>query len=269
MRFTLRFVAMQTLLATGILFVSQSKHWQNFGIITGALVVLSFFVPRTKKAVGSVSKANASIPAEPSILFFDVETSGLPLRRGRSYREVRNWPRVVSLGWVIASNETGVTHTGYEVIKPSGFVIPQDATAIHGISQDEAAASGKEITEVLALLLQDLEETQPTQVVAHNLDFDLPVISAEFHRLKIFNPIREMKGFCTMRSTTQLCKLPGNYGDYKWPKLEELVFALFGRELPPQHNAREDCTLTLFCYCELSRLGKIGSHIRLELNTDS
>jgi hypothetical protein len=35
------------------------------------------------------------------ILFFDVETTGLPTRRGAHYSELDVWPRIVSISWTL------------------------------------------------------------------------------------------------------------------------------------------------------------------------
>jgi len=55
---------------------------------------------------------------------------------------------------------------------------------------------------------------------------------------------------CTMKQTTQLCKLPGTYeGSFKYPKLIELYAFVFKKEPNlTMHDALNDCIVTEECY---------------------
>lgn len=46
--------------------------------------------------------------------------------------------------------------------------------------------------------------------------------------------------FCTMKAMTPVCKLHGNYGDFKWPKLQEAHKHAFGVEFDGAHDALAD-----------------------------
>jgi hypothetical protein len=61
--------------------------------------------------------------------------------------------------------------------------------------------------------------------------------------------------FCTMEKSTNLVKLPGKYGKYKWPKLVELYKFLFNEELTGAHDALVDILATRRCYYELLKRG--------------
>ncbi len=246
-----------------LLYLVHRDYWQIVTLFGSLALGLTFLRKRDARAPLRSGMVTPVSNVSKSILFFDLETTGLPKSRNKTYRDVDNWPRAVSIAWIIANNETGVTHSGYEVIKPSGFIIPPDATAIHNISHAKALATGKALSDVLSSLADDVAAARPVQVVAHNIAFDHPIISAEFLRCDISNPILELKSFCTMISTTGLCKLPGNGGDYKWPRLEELVEFLYKKKVVPRHNAMEDTLFTLLCYCELSRMRKIGQNAPL------
>ena len=96
-------------------------------------------------------------------------------------------------------------------------------------------------------------------LIAHNIGFDLPVISAELHRRGV--TLRgEVRQFCTMTSTTSLLQLPNPnayYGGYKWPKLIELHEWLFGVGFDGAHDAMADLDATTRCFMELRKRGLI------------
>ena len=62
---------------------------------------------------------------------------------------------------------------------------------------------------------------------------------------------------CTMKSSTDFCKLPGKYG-YKWPTLQELYKILFGEGFGNAHNSLSDIQATKKCYFKLKALGIIN-----------
>jgi len=190
-----------------------------------------------------------------AILFVDVETTGLaePPRDGTPTR----WPRAVSVAWGLARSRSGVQRLRYFVVRPEGFVIPADATAVHGISQSEAMREGVPIAEVLEAFSQDVSAFRPRQMVAHNLQFDRRVLAAEYERLGSEAPFENMTFYCTMLKTTRLCAIPGSRGGYKWPRLGELHERLLGQPIRGAHNALADVCTTIRIYHELSHRGHI------------
>src|SRR5699024_5889859 len=92
-------------------------------------------------------------------------------------------------------------------------------------------------------------------LVAHNLKFDHPVLSAEMLRYGKKSS-RRIDKFCTMLSTVDYCQLPGSYR-FKWPKLQELHKKLFGKEFDDAHDAGADVTATRECFFELKKRGII------------
>jgi DNA polymerase III epsilon subunit-like protein len=89
-------------------------------------------------------------------------------------------------------------------------------------------------------------------VVAHNLQFDESVISAEFLRLGLKPPFGRKHRICTMIEATDFCRLPGSYG-YKWPTLGELYFELFDEETDEAHDAGADVVTCAKCFFELMK----------------
>lgn len=188
-------------------------------------------------------------------LFFDTETTGVPLNYKASCKDTDNWPRLVQLGWILSDNLGNEIRRGNKIIRPEGFTIPVEASNVHGITTERALAEGGELRQIIHAFCEDLNPS--SKLIGHNVDFDLHVVGAEFHRLgydyraMFYRPI-----VCTMQSTIEFCNIPGQYGP-KWPKLQELYVRLFGREFKDAHDAMADIAATKECYFELVRRGVI------------
>ncbi len=184
-------------------------------------------------------------------LFFDTETTGLPKNYNAPATDTDNWPRLVQLGWYVTSKEGVIIKRGNRIIKPDGFVIPEQASAVHGITTDIALEQGQDLRQVLDEFQADLEQVQA--VVGHNIPFDVAVVACEMVRLGMsYGRLVTMTMYDTMRETIKYCKLPNktNTG-YKFPKLQELYVKLFGHEFEDAHDAFSDISATKDCFYEL------------------
>jgi DNA polymerase III epsilon subunit-like protein len=187
-------------------------------------------------------------------LFFDTETTGLPRNWKAPVSDLSNWPRLVQLAWLYYDKDGNKLDGNNFIIKPDGYTIPSDASRIHGISNERALSEGV----ALQVVLNDFQNliSQSSYLVAHNMSFDEKILGAEFLRSSMANSIAAKNRICTMEKSTNYCKLDGPYG-YKWPKLSELHYKLFGTGFEEAHNAAIDITATAKCFWELKRLGKI------------
>ncbi|MCX7611558.1 MAG: 3'-5' exonuclease [Ignavibacterium sp.] len=187
-------------------------------------------------------------------LFFDTETTGLPRNWKAPVTDLNNWPRLIQLAFLYYDSNGNKISGGDFIIKPEGFTIPTEASRIHGISTERALREGQLIKNVLQKF-QSLVG-QASYLVAHNMSFDEKIVGAEFLRNGMQNIIQHKNKICTMEMTTDFCAIVGPYG-YKWPKLSELHYKLFGTVFEEAHNAAVDITATAKCFWELKRLGKI------------
>ena len=187
-------------------------------------------------------------------LFFDTETTGLPKNWKAPVTDIHNWPRLVQLAYLLYDNDGNQISGGDFIIKPEGFIIPIEASRIHGISTEKANTEGQALLTVLQTFHDLINQAE--YLVAHNMSFDEKIVGAEFLRNKMQNTIPAKKKICTMHSTTDFCKISGPYG-YKWPKLSELHYKLFKKGFDEAHNAAVDINATAKCFWELKRLGKI------------
>jgi len=185
-------------------------------------------------------------------LFFDTETTGLPRNWKAPVNDLQNWPRLVQLAWLYYDREGNLLEENNFIIRPEGFIIPTDASRVHGISTERALQEGVALQGVLHNF-QDLI-ARSGYLVAHNMSFDEKIMGAELLRNNMANSIAGKQRICTMEGSVDYCQLEGPYG-YKWPRLSELHNKLFGAGFEEAHNAAADIRATAKCFWELKKLG--------------
>lgn len=171
------------------------------------------------------------------ILFFDTETTGKADFNKPSSHTCQ--PRLVQLAALLFDLSGSPIHSLSSIVKPNGFNIPPEASKVHGISTEKANAVGLPSGIVLEIFESFL--SMATMVVGHNVDYDVIVLERERGR-SIDQPT-----FCTMKSSTDICKIPGPYG-FRWPKLSEVYKFAFNRELIGAHDALADIRATKEVY---------------------
>ncbi len=187
-------------------------------------------------------------------LFFDTETTGLPNNWRAPVTDLNNWPRLVQLAYLYCDADGNTLISGDYIIKPEGFLIPESASRIHGISTERAKSEGVLLSNVLdefGMLIGKAEV-----LVAHNMSFDEKIVGSELLRAGMPDSLPSKKKICTMERTTDFCAIKGLYGN-KWPKLTELYHTLFGIGFEEAHNAALDIQATAKCFWELKKRGVI------------
>lgn len=182
------------------------------------------------------------------ILFFDTETTGLPIDYNAPASDTSNWPRLVQLSWILTDSNFKIVNKQDLIIKPNGYSIPSNVSRLHGISTERALKDGVELIDALKIFSDDISKA--SMCVGHNISFDKKIVACELYRLRLKDFISAKKSICTMKSTINLCRIPGCYG-YKYPKLQDLHYTLFGFNFDDAHNAMSDVTATVKCYIEL------------------
>lgn len=167
-------------------------------------------------------------------LFFDTETTGKADFKNKS--DSTNQPRIVQLAALLTEDDGLERGSLNIIIKPDGWTISAEVAAVHGITQEIADRCGIPLLGPLNVFSWMCK--QANELIAHNIDFDLLIVGHEFKRAA--KPFPELKPFCTMHATTNICKLPGNYGKYKWPKLSEAYKHFFKEDLQNAHDAMAD-----------------------------
>lgn len=185
-------------------------------------------------------------------LFFDTETTGVPKNYKASPMEVDNWPRVIQLAFAAFDENGELITSNCDLILPDGWEIPNEKFWIdNGFSTEKSKANGIRIETSLDFFINLMQESE--YLIAHNLNFDMPIVQAEMVRAGMKSE-KKLKKFCTMLSTTDICQIPhANGRGFKWPKLEELHAYLFHSNFEGAHDALNDVLATAKCFFELKK----------------
>jgi DNA polymerase-3 subunit epsilon len=187
------------------------------------------------------------------LLFFDTETTGkwnpkLPMGHPHQVRPVQ-------IAAILANDE------GREVMSMNFLVyqesVPAATAAFHGITTEILHAHG--INEGTALAVFEEFLAQADLVIAHNGEFDQKIITnavAILDGKPNADPFAGKKAFCTMRASTNICKLPSQRGGFKWPTLQEAYTHFNGVGFDGAHDALADVRACMNVFFHMQELMK-------------
>jgi DNA polymerase III subunit epsilon len=186
------------------------------------------------------------------ILFFDTETTGkyefaFPPDDPRQ-------PYIVQLAALLTDDDGKELASLNTIIKPDGFIIPNEAASIHGITTERARQIGVNIDAALAMFFELKKRADVW--VAHNIDFDRAVIDSVAERMFLdVGTFEKNRCFCTMLASAPVLKMPNQYGydTYKWPKLIEAYRHFFGESFDGAHDALADVRACAAVYFKLKK----------------
>ena len=169
-------------------------------------------------------------------LFFDTETSNF--RNKQIPLDHPDQGRVVQLAALLMDDNFTEIASFKTLIKPSGWRISPGAESVHKISQKQCEMYG--IPVKLAIDMFGNMLSVADVAIAHNSPFDIDMVDTEAF-LANSTMFKWKETFCTMRATTDLCKLESKVkGKYKWPKLIEAYQHLFKKSFDKAHDAMAD-----------------------------
>ncbi|MGW5733946.1 MULTISPECIES: exonuclease domain-containing protein [Streptomyces] len=164
------------------------------------------------------------------LIGFDLETTGTDPREAR-----------IVTGAVIEVR-AGETLGRREWLADPGVEIPAEAVAVHGISNERAAAEGRpaaEVADAMAAVLVSYWQVG-VPVVAYNATFDLTLLSAELHRHGLPS-LRERLGGAEPAPVIDPYAIDRSVERYRKGKRNlEAVCAEYGVRLEAAHDATAD-----------------------------
>lgn len=178
------------------------------------------------------------------ILSCDVETTGKFKFKKPAADPCQ--PRIVSMGVCLFDSDTAEeVGTFYTLIKPEGFEIPEEAVAVHGITTEKAMRYGVYFNNAYELLRDLIFAVD--RILIFNEQFDRNVLNSELlRRAGTVSALEHRKADirCMMLAMAGVMKQPGQYGDYKWPKLAAAYEWLYQQPMVGAHGALADSRAT-------------------------
>lgn len=194
------------------------------------------------------------------IVFFDTETTGLPPKEAKWDIDFEQFPRICQLSWIYNGREEN------HLIRPDGWIIPQEATDVHGITMERAMAEGEPFVNVIGQFIEDCADAK--LICGHNIYFDTSVIKSELMRYGMYemldaeNALFKGKRIDTMRPSMAFVDARFSNGRLKFPRLEELYARCFPGETFPAHDAMEDVRAVVRCLPVLVDKGIITLEVK-------
>lgn len=187
------------------------------------------------------------------ICVFDTETTGLPVREGRLDQQ----PHIIQFAAIVGEIDENNNYQELErhdiLIRPK-VSIPFSASQVHGI-YDKDVENAPYLEEEIEKIMKILNSADV--VCGHNIAYDEEMIRYELERMGRVGEYTPAQVVCTMRSSTDYCKLVGRGFSFKPPKLAELHKFLFEEWFEGAHNAMIDVEATMRCFVELIKRGII------------
>ncbi len=185
---------------------------------------------------------------------YDTETTGLPDWNQPS--EAPQQPHLVQLAAHLFDLDTRAILQSMDVIiRPNGWVIPDEVSAVHGITTEHALDVG--VPESLAVGMF-MELWSGRLRIAHNEQFDARILRIALMRYESADSANQWKAGraeCTARLSTSICALPPTEkmravgrNHHKTPNLGEAYRHFTGKELEDAHTAIADVNACLAVY---------------------
>lgn len=210
---------------------------------------------------------------ENCVFVFDTETTGF----------LKDRPYLVSIAYQVYAvnpywneqeqqnaHRISLVHKAYYIIKPpsSTYEIPPESTKVHHIDTITARTYGVTYATLVNQLKKVFNTYNITTLVAHNIKFDIGVLSMNLDRLrhdnldaiKLLDTMGNIDIHCTQETGTPITKLafkntktytrPSKTPRYKFPKLCELYHHYFKSQFM-EHCAESDTTACARCYFKM------------------
>lgn len=196
-----------------------------------------------RKAMNVVEKPRSAT----DILIFDTETTGTPDFKAPS--ESEHQPHIVELCGLRYTSLGELIGVVSLVVAPNGWVIPDEAIAIHGITNEHANEHGSDEALVLAAFMALHEDCSVR--AAHNCSFDDRILRIALMRYADEETADAFKAHpheCTALMAKPHCKLPPTEAmkktnfknSFKTPNLSEALLHFTGDTHEGAHRAYED-----------------------------
>ncbi|MBA4359302.1 MAG: 3'-5' exonuclease [Pseudomonas sp.] len=178
---------------------------------------------------------------------YDTETTGLPLFRDPS--DDPRQPHLVDI-CILAYSPDGTLVDSFEaMVRPDGWVIPNEVAVIHGITTEMAMDMGIPESEALDGFMAIHERAGLR--IAHNIQFDdriMRIALSRYRGKEAADAFKTTPGYCTCQNSKNIVQCPptekmirAGFGkQFKVPTVAEALLHFTGEDLVGGHRARPD-----------------------------
>ena len=235
-------------------FIDKFLNFEKISIGSGYGEILFEFIP--PNIPSNLSQENVASLTEGEIsCVVDIETDGLPKAQNNGTGLQMEFPNIIQIAWMLIDSKGNILKKESELINFIG-IKQTEAFSINNIDINLVKKIGKEPTEVYKKFIADVKIS--ANVVAHNADFDFPIIKNQLLKYSLQDPFKNKRVVCTMKETVHYCNIVSLDNELKFPKLTELYEKLFNYKIEQRHNAESDLLLTAKCFKELVNKKIIG-----------
>ena len=245
----------------GSLFVHRRR------LVTG--IKAASIITRSRRCI---TTSSSLLAAAPTALIFDTETTSKANFKLEPSDPAQ--PDLVQLGMILVDTSNWKTKAQISMLVDlrEGVSIDAGAESTHGISKEDCNRFGVHPDTAVGVFVDMYRKADV--VVAHNLSFDTMVIEAALHRTSHPNvlSIGEDNGkqhVCTMQASTDVVKIPGKHGKYKWPSLSEAYSFMTNEELEGGHDALVDARACLLVFQYLVEKNVVSLDEQVDKEEDS
>jgi len=196
------------------------------------------------------------------VMVFDTETTGFPLWGTPSDDPAQ--PHLVQYTAVLFSLETQM-ELAFDtmIIRPDGWTIPEEASAHHHITTEQALEEGVPLRRAVNAYQAMLKHAD--QVSGFNLPFDFQIMRIAMLRCGMSKQYctelrANMKTCDLMHKCAPLCRIPptdkmmrAGRKTFKTPTLTEAMKIIMNETLDDAHDSRADVLATMRLYLHLNR----------------
>jgi DNA polymerase III epsilon subunit-like protein len=183
----------------------------------------------------------------PGYIVIDVETSGVYIYKNPDGTphpaDAPDQPRVAELAIILCDDDFNVISEYQAYIRPDGWKMTPESTAINGLTDEKLLAEGIPIAAALAVYHGAI--LAGNIVVAHNAQFDCKALRGEARRIGVADLFEQTYNVCTMRSAMKLNpKVKKANGKGGFPSLQDVAFHFY-IEMEDEHSALGDARATV------------------------
>ena len=197
-----------------------------------------------------------------TIIFFDVETTGL-LDFKADLMEPHQ-PRICQLAAILTEDDGTELEEMNAIIKPDGWVVPEETAAIHGLTTERCEADGIPMPEALARFNE--MKAKCTARAAYNITYDKRMLAREANLYGIPHDSEGLASHCVMQLARPVCNIAptdkmmrAGRKENKPPKLIEAYRHFFGRDFEGAHNAMADVRACKDVFFQIQKLRAVAA----------